>query len=289
MNIDALKVVATGKDSNTHTISIDTRFRDNYYTTESSDFSITLPTKIHQVTGMSITDIMIPVSFYAISEKNQNNYFFINDTKVEIPSGTYTPTNFVTRLNNLLATSADANLNTIESAIDEASGKIIIARHSGGATFTMSFNRDILGNVNETRNIQLNLGWLMGYRFAHYQGSSAYVSEGLYETNSPRYIYISVDEFTNNQDIFFTAALNDSILRHDILAKAPVDVAGPGNFLTSANFSFYTAKLRTFSGSSDINRLRIRLFDEYGRTLDMNNMDYSLTIDFTVIASSSVR
>ncbi len=35
MNIDALKVVATGKDSNTHNISIDTRFRDNYYTTES--------------------------------------------------------------------------------------------------------------------------------------------------------------------------------------------------------------------------------------------------------------
>jgi len=289
MNIDALKIEATGKNSNTHTVSIDTRFRDNYYTTESSDFSVTLPVKIHRVTGVSITDIMIPVSFYAISEKYQNNYFFIDDTKVEIPSGTYTTTEFVTRLNNLLVTSADANLNTIESAIDTTSGKIIIARHLGGATFTMSFNRDILGNVDETKNIQLNLGWLMGYRFAHYQGSSAYVSEGLYETNSPRYIYISVDEYTNNKDMFFTAALNDSILRHDILAKAPVYAAGPGNFLTSGNFSFYTAKLRTFSGSSDINRVKIRLFDEYGRTLDMNNMDYSITLDFNVIASSSVR
>ena len=35
---------------------------------------------------------------------------------------------------------------------------------------------------------------------------------------------------------------------------------------------------REYNGKIDINRLQIKLLDEYGRIVDLDNMDFSLTI-----------
>ena len=40
-------------------------------------------------------------------------------------------------------------------------------------------------------------------------------------------------------------------------------------------------KTRNFFGPVDIQKLHIQLLDEYGRNLNMNNMDYSFCLDFT--------
>ena len=67
---------------NTHTITklvnIDTQFRDNYYTSLSSDLQITLPLKIDNVIQMTLQEAIMPVSWYAISESRGNNKFRIN-------------------------------------------------------------------------------------------------------------------------------------------------------------------------------------------------------------------
>ncbi len=58
-------------------LNIDTRFRDNKTTTNSSDFMVTLPVRLQKVVSMQISAVEFPVSFYGISSKYGNNHFYI--------------------------------------------------------------------------------------------------------------------------------------------------------------------------------------------------------------------
>ena len=61
----------------TKCLNIDTRFRDSLYTTQSSDFIFTLPTKIRKVVSMQLSAYEFPVTFYSTSQSYGNNYFNI--------------------------------------------------------------------------------------------------------------------------------------------------------------------------------------------------------------------
>tara|TARA_B100001287_G_C22669622_1_gene524637 strand:- start:826 stop:2328 length:1503 start_codon:yes stop_codon:yes gene_type:complete len=75
---------------NTHTITklvnIDTQFRENYYTTLSTDLQFTLPMKLERVIQMSIQDAIMPISWYAVSENRGNNKFCID--VIDVSAGT---------------------------------------------------------------------------------------------------------------------------------------------------------------------------------------------------------
>ena len=82
--------IGTINPINTHTITklvhIDTQFRDNYYTTISTDLQITSPMKLERVIQMSIQHAIMPISWYAISESRGNNKFSID--VIDVSAGT---------------------------------------------------------------------------------------------------------------------------------------------------------------------------------------------------------
>ena len=59
------------------TINIDTRFREQYYQTISTNFNIVLPETFTKVISMRLSSIEIPLSFHAISKAQGNNCFTI--------------------------------------------------------------------------------------------------------------------------------------------------------------------------------------------------------------------
>jgi hypothetical protein len=61
------------------TMNIDTRFRDNYRNTTSSDFVITLPQKQKKIVTMRIGTSEIPSTWYAISRERDNATFLVID------------------------------------------------------------------------------------------------------------------------------------------------------------------------------------------------------------------
>ena len=61
----------------TKCLNIDTRFRESLYTTQSSDFIFSLPTKIRKVVSMQLSAYEFPVTFYSTSQSYGNNYFNI--------------------------------------------------------------------------------------------------------------------------------------------------------------------------------------------------------------------
>jgi hypothetical protein len=60
-------------------LNIDSRFRSNYLTTTSTDYSIEFET-INNVIEMTLSDLELPSTYYPITTAKQNNYFWIKTT-----------------------------------------------------------------------------------------------------------------------------------------------------------------------------------------------------------------
>ena len=75
----------------TKSLNIDTRFRDNFFNTKSSDFVFNLPNKLNKVISMNLSALELPINFYNISENLNNNFLYLkinhvdNFTAPEIP------------------------------------------------------------------------------------------------------------------------------------------------------------------------------------------------------------
>ena len=59
-------------------VNIDTRFRENYYTTKSTNITITLPFRLEKVISYRIVGITLPLTYYNISQAYGNNVIQIN-------------------------------------------------------------------------------------------------------------------------------------------------------------------------------------------------------------------
>ena len=85
-------------------INIDTRFRENYYNSSSTNFNFQLPILIQNVLSMKLSAIEIPTTYYAISKQFNNNFFTLtvnsNSKVISIPDGNYNNESFITCLNN---------------------------------------------------------------------------------------------------------------------------------------------------------------------------------------------
>jgi hypothetical protein len=275
-------------------INIDTRFRENYYKTQSSNFHYDLPIRLTQVVSLQLTALELPTSFYVISKQYGNNFFIIEIDGLEplvvaIPDGNYDYLTLQNYINNFLA-SAPGLYNTINVVIDintpsgttgGGSARMIIGSTTGTLNFSLNFQTDKYGYEDKQTPLPLKLGWLMGFREGYYTGATTYVSEGLVDLTGIRYIYLVVDDFNNSVSDSYYGAYNASILNKNILARISLQ-GGIFNIFTQNNFNLVTTP-RQYFGPVDIQKLQIQLLDEYGRIIDLNNMDYSFNLTFQTI------
>lgn len=277
-------------------LNIDTRFRDNYYSTQSSNFHLDLPLKFSDVVSMQLTAIELPLTFYTISKIFNSNYFMIQigDEKemITVPDGNYDYLSLQLYLNNYMSTLPGlfanivflCDMNTPLGASSGGNGRMIVAisdKYVGDLfNFSLIFSTDINGNDDKTNPLQLKLGWLLGFRQGIYEGNCTYVSEGLVNLIGPKYIYLVVDDFHNNILDGFYGAFNSSILNKNILARIALQ-GSVFSYLSENNLMTITTP-RQYFGPVDINKLKIQLLDEYGRVLNLNNMDYSFCLMFNI-------
>ena len=111
--------------------------------------------------------------------------------------------------------------------------------------------------------------------------SIAAVSEGVPFMSGPRYGYISIDDHQTNSKSEFQVVYNDSVRDDNIIAR--INLA-PQSVHTLSPRDVGMASLlnrtRTYHGPVDIQKLTIKLYDEYGRIIDLNNTDWSFTLEF---------
>jgi hypothetical protein len=280
-------------------VNIDTRFRENYYTTTSTNFQIDLPGTINQVVFLELAAIEFPASFYTISKVFGNNFFTLeikgtDPLVITIPDGNYDYLSLQTYVNTYLTNSSSysmiqiqADIETTSSSLDLVGGsqRMIFGSTDGSTSFSINFLTDKYGVEDRATPLPLKLGWLLGFREGYYENSFTYVSEGLVNLLGPRYFYLVVDDYNNNVSDGFYSAFNSSILNKNILAR--ISVSGASLYSTNINISQFTGNLvvapRHYFGPVNVSKLKIQMLDEYGRILDLNNMDYSLVLSYLVV------
>jgi hypothetical protein len=133
-------------------------------------------------------------------------------------------------------------------------------------------------------------GWIMGYREPFYSnlvediyGYSYYKSESVIDLSGPKYLFLIIDDFNKSMNINFLTASVKGLLSDNIIAR--ISQKGQLFSIQSQNdFSVYSEP-RYYYGPVNINKLQIKLIDEYGRLVDLNNKDFSFTLRLTTIYS----
>ena len=110
-------------------LNVDSRYRDDYYNTKSTDLSITLPFKIENVISYRLVSITLPITYYNVSQRYGNNvirietynsivtgYNLINTFNLILQDGIYNTTQSVssfsasieTEINNILNSNSNS-------------------------------------------------------------------------------------------------------------------------------------------------------------------------------------
>jgi hypothetical protein len=272
-------------------LNIDTRFRDNYYSSASSNFNIILPLSLNNVVQMQLASFELPTTYYVISKQYGNNYFTINvdssSALVEVQSGNYDQLSLIQTINYKLSL-LGTPFNLIEFALNltngtTGSGQVMVGPKVLGTvtSLELNFQKDKNGIDDRGTPLPLKFGWFLGFRNGNYINNLNYVSEGVLDISGPKYIYLVIDDHNNNVNNSFFSAFNSSILNKNILARISLK-ANPFNIYQQDNFNIVSTP-RDYFGPVNLQNMNIQLLDEYGRILDLNNMDFSFCITLTTV------
>lgn len=200
---------------------------------------------------------------------------------------------------------------TLRYTVDTTSGKSVFALDISGVPgvptlitdgkleYQIVFSVDSNGNSKDNQPLPFYLGWELGYRIGTYNSGSgsisptilpaAIVSEGLYNIKGPEYMFVSIDDYNNNVNNYFVSAYTDSINNRNILARINLSKHGNSNgaYRTTETdgLSSQLNRTRNYFGPVNIEKLRITLYDEYGRIINLNNMDWSCALTFECMYS----
>lgn len=338
------------KELKTKFISIDTKFRDNVSTTNTiANYNMTFPERISQVKSVSVLSVLLPLSFYNISDTLGNNTmtFMFNGTSIiktlVIPNGQYTSSTLITAITTgLHDLNIDAVLTcSVTTGVNPGFTEFTFSPNGTYLTLHIDFyldNTDISGNLrsvcatanqqtavtnsclasatasnttgmsknmayaalkkaaapniycdNKQANLENTLGWVLGFRQSHYlfpditrKHSEKITSEGLLDIKTPKYLFVTLDEYSNNShSSSFHSYIPNSLLNRHILARINLDETKTfGQYQTANLFNglLYSDTRVYNSDSVDLQKCNIQLVNEYGDPVNLNGMDFSMVL-----------
>jgi hypothetical protein len=144
------------------------------------------------------------------------------------------------------------------------------------------------GNPNYDSPLLSFLGWQLGFRNAEYISNNngtdnygAVVSEALAAFKSTSYIFIAIDDFNNSVNDYYSAVFSDSFAIKNIITRVNVGVLREISEPSSTQLN----RQRNFFGPVNIQKLHITLYDNFGRIVDLNNMDWNMELIFECVYS----
>ena len=297
-------------------LNIDTRFRDLDSKSTSTDFIYNLPSKLNKVVSMHLSSLELPLHFYGISEKLNNNYLHIDvyhksnfsqitpsedytttSKTIILPDGNYSSSELITTINQLIGSDPNnPNSNDIFSYIkfsldikSDGSGTSKVKISPTGIhaenidSISLDFRKNIKGLIDRSIPYYYRIGTNLGFTKPDYNSNNTNFleSESIINPSAIRYLYLLVNDYNNNVNEHFIGTFNKSLMTGNILAR--ISIHG-SYFSIMKNDEFnITSEPRKYFGPVDIQKLHIRLCDEFGRTIDLNHSDFSFCLNFRLI------
>ena len=270
-------------------VYFNSKFRDNYYKTRATKFDYTFPYTIRNITSVSLSSIEIPNSWYNFSKKKGNTNFFIRTHareggKIEekmheliIPEGLWSSIELVDYLKREYFDN-EGEVCYIKMEIDPILLKVYFELEKNAPD---DFVFDLIFKTNKENPI-LTAGWTLGFRaFEYININNRIISEALFDGLGGSFFYFALTDYNSHRtenDIIF---LNNIYLEKDIIGKIYTD----GNFriLIEDENNQSNFKKREYYGPVNINKISVKLLDEYGQELCLNGMDFSFTLQFEIL------
>jgi hypothetical protein len=260
-------------------LNFDTTYRENYLTSPSTNCFFNIPEKIENVLQMQLSSLEFPKIFCIISNQYGNNFFIIAVEEsiaiINIPNNNYHSTTLIDVINEQIQLAGD-KFNEIKFIIDSSNNKTVVTTGNLLTNIQLKFNTDKNGNVDSNTPLPLKLGWILGFRSGTYNNNNnIIVSESSINTSGPKYLFLCVNDYNNSVTINNSYnAYTSLILNRNVLARIATSI------LEQNNQEIKTIP-REYFGPVTLQRFNIQLLDEYGRIIDLNNLDYSFNITLT--------
>ena len=209
----------------------------------------------------------------------------------------------------------DVSRNPLSMLMHQGSGKALIHGPLTGTStidtllthhgYSIRWQIDSEGNWDNNQSRKLKLGWFLGFRdsetmsnggVSQYKTNSTLdtsfnlstagmmLSDGIPILSNPSYGFLAITDYTKSKCSKFKVALADSYLDDDIITKLNLayEINNVGFSKTSENAGLFSSRnsVREYYGPVDIQKLRIKIYDLYGRPLNLNNSDWSITLAF---------
>ena len=142
--------------------------------------------------------------------------------------------------------------------------------------FNLNFLKDVTSN-----DFNGTLGWILGYRQREYCNEKSYTTEGIYNSSPTDYLFFVMNDFNHSQSQNIVAMYSENYIGNNILAMIPLKTQ---NYHISFNIggigsSNLIEKKREYFGPVNIKKIKIELRDQYGELVDLNNMDFSFSLE----------
>ena len=287
-------------------VHFNTKFRDSYETTSSTNFIYSLPDSLDKVTSIKLSSLSIPKTSYLVTAEKKNNSFiaeYVTPTniirkKVTINDGNYTPAQMEAEIRSKILKTMPYYY-YLSITINDSSKKTSIDTNVS-LPGTMASTTSTYFNIifcEENNDKMKTLGWLLGFRKEKYtnintiaDSSSEVISEGLYDEIGEDHIFFCLNDYnrnsTSNQLVYLN---NNTSIVGGVLAKVYLkDGKYVVNIEQNEDNIINYSRTRQFFGPVTIKKIGISILDEYGNEINLNNMDYSFTIEVSQLYSACV-
>lgn len=278
------------------TLHFDSAFRDVRGAVDiATDFTYTLLEPVNEVLSLRLSSINIPNSWYIISSCLNNNFFYIDITdnlnetnthKITVYDGNYTRCQLVDYLNKTYffdssgSSLSSPELKYIRIGYDVSNMKTIIEFNRDnppplGYSFSLRFLEE------SELNLMGSFGWTLGFRRQIYNDiTDGIISEAFIDIGENRYIYVSLDDYQQNKSniqvgYFYNSTLSSSIISKVYLTdnKYKIDYTTNGSDVNT----------RRYFGPVKFKKFRFSLLDKFGNVIDLNNMDFSFSLELEIL------
>jgi hypothetical protein len=283
--------VATGvinplkKKTITNTFAINTMFRD-VDSKIATDCLINLPYTIKDVISMKVVSIELPQVIYLVNTGFNFIYFYEHITNIEgevvFPEGNYDYISLATMMTNEINTQL-GTANRFTVSIDTSTFKTTISNS------TYNFDMGINIQLSTFTNYK-SLGWVLGYRSLNlYKDEKTYISESLFNPCPTDYLFLEVNDFNYSSASRLIGLFLNNFLDKNIIAKLPYKNCGCSLpsldkcttiFLNEENI---ISSVRNYFGPIHLQKLGIRLLNQFGEIVDLHHRDFSFTLEMEVL------
>lgn len=280
-------------------INIDSRFRDNIVEPP-TDFMYSYSRPFKNLIQMRVASVEIPNGFYAFSKSRKNTMMRIDThdytgalqtMTVTIPDGDYTPACLIEHIQIELDRIRDTVGIFFRIALNPINRRVTIF-HDGSApppcpsgpsmrptAFGITFGMVGL----EQRPFGFGLGAHLGFTMPFLEVTTPEITgESLIDTAGDSYFLIAIDDFHAVDH-----HMKDGYLQcmAKVLLKSHYGSSPTGNIIRNDGYTVISNEVIP-TRPIDLARSRIRLMDAYGIPIDLHHLNWSLTLETTIIMSA---